>query len=222
MRLYLSSYKIGNKSSELPLLVGPNKHVALIPNALDVYEDSQRKTDSINENIQSIVDLGFSAEVLDLRKYFNKNKELETELKKYGMVWVRGGDAFVLRKAMRQSGFDKIIIDMLKKDEIVYGACAIDDNGTGLYTTGIGHGDAMHLGQTGVQHVGQDGQRRPVAFLQAHNLAGAQVDGGINGEGGMVIHQILKKFSNTFWPTRWLFSGWNWTPKTLSCSNAAM
>jgi rhamnogalacturonan endolyase len=32
------------------------------------------------------------------------------------------------------------------KDEIVYGACCIDDDGTGLYTTGIGHGDAMHLG----------------------------------------------------------------------------
>jgi rhamnogalacturonan endolyase len=31
------------------------------------------------------------------------------------------------------------------KDEIVYGACVIDDNGKGLYTTGIGHGDAMHL-----------------------------------------------------------------------------
>jgi rhamnogalacturonan endolyase len=31
------------------------------------------------------------------------------------------------------------------KDEIVYGACAIDDDGTGLYTTGLGHGDAMHL-----------------------------------------------------------------------------
>lgn len=31
------------------------------------------------------------------------------------------------------------------KDEIVYGACAIDDNGTGLYNTGLGHGDAMHL-----------------------------------------------------------------------------
>ena len=30
------------------------------------------------------------------------------------------------------------------KDEITYGACAIDDNGTGLYTTGIGHGDALH------------------------------------------------------------------------------
>jgi rhamnogalacturonan endolyase len=32
------------------------------------------------------------------------------------------------------------------KDEIIYGACAIDDNGTGLYTTGLGHGDAMHVG----------------------------------------------------------------------------
>jgi len=31
------------------------------------------------------------------------------------------------------------------KDEIIYGACAIDDDGKGLYTTGLGHGDAMHL-----------------------------------------------------------------------------
>lgn len=31
------------------------------------------------------------------------------------------------------------------KDEIVYGSCAIDDNGNGLYTTGLGHGDAMHM-----------------------------------------------------------------------------
>lgn len=30
-------------------------------------------------------------------------------------------------------------------DEIIYGSCAIDHDGTGLYTTGLGHGDAMHL-----------------------------------------------------------------------------
>ena len=30
-------------------------------------------------------------------------------------------------------------------DEIIYGSCAIDHNGTGLYTTRMGHGDAMHL-----------------------------------------------------------------------------
>lgn len=32
------------------------------------------------------------------------------------------------------------------KDEIIYGSCAVDDDGKGLYTTGLGHGDAMHLG----------------------------------------------------------------------------
>lgn len=31
------------------------------------------------------------------------------------------------------------------KDEIVYGAMAVDDNGKGLYTTRLHHGDAMHL-----------------------------------------------------------------------------
>jgi rhamnogalacturonan endolyase len=31
------------------------------------------------------------------------------------------------------------------KDEIVYGACVIDDDGKGLYSTGLGHGDALHL-----------------------------------------------------------------------------
>ncbi len=32
-------------------------------------------------------------------------------------------------------------------DEIIYGSCAIDHDGKGLYTTGMGHGDALHLSQ---------------------------------------------------------------------------
>lgn len=31
-------------------------------------------------------------------------------------------------------------------DEIVYGACTIDHDGTGLYSTGLKHGDAVHVG----------------------------------------------------------------------------
>ncbi len=30
-------------------------------------------------------------------------------------------------------------------DEITYGACAINNDGTGLYSTGLGHGDALHM-----------------------------------------------------------------------------
>lgn len=36
-------------------------------------------------------------------------------------------------------------VDGDQKDEIVYGSTTIDDDGTGLYTTGLGHGDAMHV-----------------------------------------------------------------------------
>ena len=35
-------------------------------------------------------------------------------------------------------------VDMDGRDEIVYGAMVIDDNGQGLSTTGLGHGDAQH------------------------------------------------------------------------------
>jgi len=31
------------------------------------------------------------------------------------------------------------------RDEITYGSMAVDDDGTGLYNTGMGHGDAIHL-----------------------------------------------------------------------------
>lgn len=36
-------------------------------------------------------------------------------------------------------------VDQDGKDEIVYGSATIDQDGTGLYTTGLGHGDALHV-----------------------------------------------------------------------------
>ncbi|MDX2823195.1 rhamnogalacturonan lyase [Streptomyces ipomoeae] len=37
-------------------------------------------------------------------------------------------------------------VDNDGKDEIVYGAMTVDDNGSGLWTTRLGHGDAGHVG----------------------------------------------------------------------------
>ena len=37
-------------------------------------------------------------------------------------------------------------IDDDGKDEIIYGSMAVDDNGQGLYSTGLRHGDALHVG----------------------------------------------------------------------------
>lgn len=36
-------------------------------------------------------------------------------------------------------------VDEDGRDEIVYGSMVLDDNGSGLYTTGYGHGDAQHV-----------------------------------------------------------------------------
>lgn len=36
-------------------------------------------------------------------------------------------------------------IDADRRDEIVYGGAVIDDDGRGIYSTGLGHGDALHL-----------------------------------------------------------------------------
>jgi len=41
-------------------------------------------------------------------------------------------------------------------DEIIYGACVIDHDGTGLYSTGLEHGDAMHVGRFTSESVGFD------------------------------------------------------------------
>jgi rhamnogalacturonan endolyase len=45
-------------------------------------------------------------------------------------------------------------VDSDGKDEIVYASCVIDDNGTLLYRTGMGHGDAMHVSDMDLDNPG--------------------------------------------------------------------
>ncbi|MFT3844909.1 MAG: rhamnogalacturonan lyase [Lacibacter sp.] len=45
-------------------------------------------------------------------------------------------------------------VDADGKDEIVYGQMTVDDNGKGLYTTGIGHADALHVSDLDPEHPG--------------------------------------------------------------------
>ena len=47
-------------------------------------------------------------------------------------------------------------VDWDGRDEIVFGAMTIDDNGRGLATTGLGHGDAMHLSDFDPYRHGQE------------------------------------------------------------------
>lgn len=45
-------------------------------------------------------------------------------------------------------------VDNDGKDEIIYGAMTVDDDGKGLYTTGLKHGDALHVSDFDPDHPG--------------------------------------------------------------------
>lgn len=120
MRLFLSSYKLGNKPDELPALVGDNRQTAVIMNSQDTKTPESR-IERLQQEIESLTALGLQPEELDLRKYFGKPDELKEFIKNFGLVWVRGGNVFLLRRAFKQSGFDEIITDLLKNDQIAYG-----------------------------------------------------------------------------------------------------
>jgi dipeptidase E len=120
MKLYLSSYGLGNYSKELVKLIGTNKKIAIVGNAGDYFGNKKERKESIKRQVDSLSNIGLIPQEIDLRKYFGKEKELENKLEKFGAVWIKGGNTFILRKAMKLSGFDKIIKKMIKRDEIVY------------------------------------------------------------------------------------------------------
>ncbi|MDQ3075924.1 MAG: peptidase E [bacterium] len=119
MRLYLSSYKFGNFAGKLAELASDNKKVCIIMNALD-FGDPERIAMSVGNQVDTFKTLGYEAEQLDLRDFFNKKDELRNHISKFGMVWVNGGNVFILKRAYEQSGFDTLIKEMLVKDDIVY------------------------------------------------------------------------------------------------------
>lgn len=121
MKLYLSSHKIPAPDELHQLLGKPVSEamVVIIPNASDYYAERawQVKTLRTVELFQS---LGYrKISVVDLREFTDMNK-LNQELSKADLIWVRGGNTFCLRYAMRRSGFDTVIHDLLR-DGIVYG-----------------------------------------------------------------------------------------------------
>lgn len=120
MRLFLSSQDFGNYPEVLVELVGDNTKTALISNAKDDWISNDR-TEKTEEKKHEFRQLGFEVYEIDLRSYFNKAEELETLLKDFGLVWCTGGNTFMLRRAMAQSGLDTILAKRMAADNLAYG-----------------------------------------------------------------------------------------------------
>jgi len=123
MRLYLSSYRIGDRAGSLLALLGGGRRAAIIENALDGISPAARDIHRAEtyDPMDELAALGIAGTSLDLRQYFGRAAALRDVLAGCDLVWVTGGNAFTLRRAMQQSGFDEVIGDMLDADAIVYG-----------------------------------------------------------------------------------------------------
>jgi dipeptidase E len=120
MRLYLSSFRNGNRPEELLKLLGKSRRTALINNAQDFLSPSDRASRK-DEEINRLKSIGLDPIEIDLRLYFGKPQGLEEKLASFDLIWVRGGNAFVLRRAFKQSGADKAIANLLAENKVVYG-----------------------------------------------------------------------------------------------------
>jgi len=120
MRMYLSSFRMGEHPERLvELLDGPGP-VAVIASAIDGASDDVRRED-VERELEALAELGLDAEELDLRHYFDGRERLAAELLRYRLVWVRGGNTFMLRHALAASGADEILIRLVTQDALVYG-----------------------------------------------------------------------------------------------------
>ena len=123
MKLYLSSFKLGNKTEELKEWITNNDNkICIIPNALDVSAEGKKPL-RIQEGIEELERLGFEVITIDLKAFH--------------AFYVLGGNTFVLRQAMYLSGFDKYLKEIAAKPKYLYvgysaGICVLSENLHGL------------------------------------------------------------------------------------------
>jgi dipeptidase E len=119
VRLYLSSFRVGNRPEELLHLLSGGRRTALILNA-DDYKSPQDRAVSGEREFAELRALGLDPFEVDLREYFGRPNELRAVLSNVDLIYVRGGSGFVLLRAFAHSGADKIIPDLLAADAVVY------------------------------------------------------------------------------------------------------
>ena len=124
MKYYLSSYGLGNETEKLKALVTKGK-IAYIPNARDYTgADPEKRARRTETDVISLRALGLEVEMLDLRKYFDKQSELKEKLDELGAIFISGGNVFVLRQAMRLSGLDDVLQELRRTDFLYAGYSA--------------------------------------------------------------------------------------------------
>lgn len=115
MRLYLSSYGLGNHTDELLSLCGTGRRAAVLANAGDLLPAAEREA-LVRHELAELTSAGFQPYEVDVRR--------EGAIDRLGaadLLWVPGGNVFVLRSVLDRTGADVVITSLLRDDALVYG-----------------------------------------------------------------------------------------------------
>jgi dipeptidase E len=123
MQLYLSSYRMGDQFDQLVAAIPSEATVAVVSNAVDFIPVADRLAYARNifDPVEHFRTHGLAAIDLDLRAYFGRVDALRSALDDVRLVWAIGGNAFLLRRAMAQSGLDQILKDRIAARTLIYG-----------------------------------------------------------------------------------------------------
>ena len=194
MRLYLASYRTGDAFPELIRMAGHGARVGVVSNAVDDLPAAEREAYArhVHDPIAEFRAQGLDAYDLDLRAYFRRPQTLLAELERTRLVWATGGNVFLLRRAMRQSGFDAIAPGLIWAGRLAYGgwsagACVASPSLRGLELMddpavladgygpepvweGLGLVDAAIVPHYRSDHAGSEAAERVAAWMIANRV----------------------------------------------------
>lgn len=135
MRLYLSSFRLGDHPEHLVRLMDRGARVAVVANSVDGAPREVRQ-EAVELELAALRRLGLEPHEVDLRELAGP-ADVQEALREVAGVWVRGGNTFVLRVAMRRSGADTAVADAVRADALVYagysaGGCVLAPDLRGL------------------------------------------------------------------------------------------
>jgi dipeptidase E len=130
VRLYLSSFRIGSCPERLVELSRGGTRAAVVANAMDAAPDDVRRV-AVDLELAALSALGLVPDEVDLRGAAGE------ALVGYDVLWLRGGNTFVLRAALARSGADATIRRLLAEDRVVHagysaGICVLAPSLRGL------------------------------------------------------------------------------------------
>lgn len=138
---------MGNRFDELLSMVGLGSKVAVVSNAVDFIpiESRQHYARTIFDPVAHFRMHGLRSTDLDLRRFFGRAADLEEALADTRLVWAVGGNAFLLRRAMRQSGLDEILRRRVARESVIYGGWSAGAVVAGPTLRGIEIMDDPHI-----------------------------------------------------------------------------